>query len=242
MTPAELLPLLAQLGPNVRLDPRTFILMFSVVAALLVAYFVGRTLRRQPESTVHPAIVQTFNQRVAAWLFMFCILFAALIPQGRVAYICTIVLFGFVSFWALREFITMTPTRRGDHRTLFLTFFVFTPMQYFVVALGRNYYGLYTLMIPVYASLLIPAMISISGDPKRFLERVAKIQAGLMICVYCLSHAPAMLDLDLKTSRGGQPWFIDGPAPAPAAQAPAAAPAAPAAPPAPAAPRARGSN
>src|SRR5262245_32807405 len=108
MIPDAALPLLAQLGPNVRLDPRTFILMFSVLAALLIAYFVGRTLRRQPESTVHPAIVQTFNQRVAAWLIMFCILFLALIPQGRVAYICTIVLFGLVSFWALREFITMT--------------------------------------------------------------------------------------------------------------------------------------
>jgi phosphatidate cytidylyltransferase len=255
MMPADCLPLLAQLGPNVRLDPRTNILLFSVLAALLIAYFVGRTLRRQPESTVHPAIVQTFNQRVLAWLIIFGILFAALIPQGRVAYICTIVLFGLVSFWALREFITMTPTRRGDHRTLFLTFFVFTPAQYIAVGLGRNYYGLYTLMIPVYASLMIPAMIAISGDPKRFLERVAKIQAGLMICVYCLSHAPAVLDLDLRTSRHGQPWFIDAPAPPaaqnalPAAENPAAAknagngaPAPAAAPAAAPAPRIRGSN
>src|SRR5262245_66369139 len=105
--------LVAQLGPNVSLNARTFILMFSVLAALLVAYFVGRTLRRQPESTVHPAIVQTFNQRVAAWLIMFCILFAALIPQGRVAYICTIVLFVFVSSCGSREFIPMTMSTSG---------------------------------------------------------------------------------------------------------------------------------
>jgi phosphatidate cytidylyltransferase len=102
-------------------------------------------------------------------------------------------------------------------------------------------------MIPVYASLMIPAMIAISGDPKRFLERVAKIQAGLMICVYCLSHAPAILDLELATSRKGQPWFIDAP-PAAAAQNPAAPPVnanAPAAAPPAAAPpaaRVRGSN
>ena len=219
----DTLALLAQQGPNVRLDPRTNILLFSVLLALLIAYIVGRTLRRQPESTASPAVVQTFNRRVAAWWIMFGILVAGLIPQGRVGYICTIVLFGLVSFWALREFITMTPTRRGDHRTLFLTFFVFTPLQYIVVGLGRNYYGLYTLMIPVYASLMIPAMIAISGDPKRFLERVAKIQAGLMICVYCLSHGPALLDLELATSRKGQPWFIDPP-PAAAAQNPAAPP------------------
>lgn len=203
--------LLAQVGPNVTLDPRTFILMFSVLLALLIAYAIGRTLRSQPESTANPAVVQTFNRRIVAWCIMFGILFAGLMPQGRTGYILTIVLFGFVSFWALREFITMTPTRRGDHRTLFLTFFVFTPAQYIFVGLGRQYYGLYTIMIPVYASLLIPAMIAMSGDPKRFLERVAKIQAGLMICVYCLSHAPAILDLDLRTSRNGEAWFIDTP-------------------------------
>ena len=63
-------------------------------------------------------------------------------------YVATVVLFGLVSFWALREFITMTPTRRGDHRTLFWTFFVFTPLQYVLVGLGREYYGFYTIMIP----------------------------------------------------------------------------------------------
>lgn len=238
---AALSPLvLAQLGPNIRLDPRTNILLFSVLLALLIAYIVGRTLRRQPESTASPAVVQTFNQRIAAWWMMFAILIVGLIPQGRVGYIFTVMLFGLVSFWALREFITMTPTRRGDHRTLFLTFFVFTPAQYIVVGMGREFYGLYTVMIPVYASLLIPAMIAISGDPKRFLERAAKIQAGLMICVYCLSHAPAILDLDLKTSRDGQPWIIGGAAQAPA-QPPVATPQQPTPKP-PAAPPIRGSN
>jgi len=207
------LAVLAQLGPNVRLDPRTFILMFSVFLALLIAYVIGRTLRRQPESTASPAVVQTFNQRVLAWAIMFGILIVGLIPQGRWGYILTMVLFALVSFWALREFITMTPTRRGDHLTLFFTLVVFTPLQYVFVGLGRGYYGLYTVMIPVYASLLIPSMIAVSGDPKRFLERAAKIQAGLMICVYCLSHAPAILDLDLTTSRGGQPWYINEPSP-----------------------------
>ena len=125
-----------------------------------------------------------------------------------------VILFGFVSFWALREFITMTPTRRGDHRTLFWVFFIFTPLQYLFVGLGsdppawidrgRNldFYGLYSIMIPVYASLLIPARAAIAGDYKRFLERCAKIQSGLLICVYSLSYAPALLDLDLKTTLG----------------------------------------
>src|SRR5262245_30376530 len=139
--------LLAQLGPNIRLDARTNILLGSVLGVLAIAYFVGRALRRQPESTANPAVVRTFNLRVFAWWMMFMILIAGLLLEPYVK--ATVILFGLVSFWALREFITMTPTRRGDHRTLFWTFVIFTPLQYILVGLGRSYYGLYTVMIPV---------------------------------------------------------------------------------------------
>jgi phosphatidate cytidylyltransferase len=194
------------LVPNVRLDPRTNILLGSVLGLLLVAFFVGRALRRQPESTVNPAVIRTLNLRIVAWWMMFLIIIVGLL-LGTVA---TAVLFGLVSFWALREFITMTPTRRGDHRTLFWSFIVFTPLQYVLIALEA--YAIYTIMIPVYASLFVPARIAISGDPKRFLERVAKIQAGLLICVYSLSHAPAILTLALTRAHAigakGEPWTL----------------------------------
>jgi phosphatidate cytidylyltransferase len=194
------LSLLGQLSelplPNVRLDPRTNILLGSVLGLLIVSFFVGRALRRQPESTLNPAVIRTLNLRIRAWWMMFVVIIVGLL-LGPVA---TDVMFGFVSFWALREFITMTPTRRGDHRTLFWSFIVFTPLQY--VLIGLKAYAIYTIMIPVYASLFVPARIAISGDPKRFLERVAKIQAGLLICVYCLSHAPAILSLVLLERVG----------------------------------------
>ena len=84
----------------------------------------------------------------------------------------------------------------GDHRALFWAFVLFTPLQYVLVAL--NSYQLFNVLIPVYAFLFVPTRIALSGDFKRYLERVAKIQTGLMICVYCLSFAPALLYLDIK--------------------------------------------
>ena len=84
-------------------------------------------------------------------------------------------LFGLISFWALREFITLTPTRPGDHRTLFWVFFLCTPLQFWLVGMG--YYEWYSIVIPVYAFLFIPARIALAGDYKRFLERTAKIQS-----------------------------------------------------------------
>ena len=67
-----------------------------------------------------------------------------------------------------------------------------------LVGLGK--YDLYSTLIPVYGLLFVTARVAFSGDPKRFLERTAKIQAGLVLCIYCLSLAPALLYLDIYTT------------------------------------------
>lgn len=100
-------------------------------------------------------------------------------------------LFGAVSFFALREFITLVHTRRSDHRSLILAFFVVLPMQYAMA--GGRHFDLFTVFIPVYVFLAIPVAAALAGDPHRFLERNAKIQWGIMVCIYGLSHAPALL-------------------------------------------------
>ncbi len=173
----------------------TMSLIGAVLVLLGAAELIVWALRRQPGGGIDPAILETFRLRVHAWWILLTALAAAFL-LGRAA---TVVLFGLISFWALREFITLTPTRPGDHRTLFWVFFLFTPLQFVLVGTGN--YGLYSIVIPVYAFLFIPALIALAGDSKRFLERTAKIQAGLLICVYCLSYAPALLMLDLPNGR-----------------------------------------
>jgi phosphatidate cytidylyltransferase len=94
-------------------------------------------------------------------------------------------LFGVISFLALREFITLAHTRRSDHRSLILAFFVVLPLQYVLVA-SRSF-DLFSVFIPVYVFLAIPVLSALAGDPQRFLERNAKIQWGIMVCVFGLS-------------------------------------------------------
>jgi phosphatidate cytidylyltransferase len=173
-------------------DARTLTFVGGVLTVLGVASAAVVALRRRVDSGLDPAIIETFRMRVRAW-WVLCTVLAAAFLMGQAA---TVFLFALIAFWALREFITLTPTRPGDHRTLFWVFFLCTPLQFFLVAM--NWYNLYSILIPVYAFLLIPANIALSGDSKRFLERSAKIQAGLLICVYCLSYAPALLTLDLN--------------------------------------------
>lgn len=129
------------------------------------------------------------------WAMCLVLLLAALVGSHG-----SVTVFAVTSFLLLREFITMTPTRRGDHRVLFWVFFVILPLQYYFLATG--WYGMFSIAIPVYAFLLIPIRAALAGDTERFLERTAKIQWGLMICVYCVSHAPALLRLDVPGHPG----------------------------------------
>jgi phosphatidate cytidylyltransferase len=177
------------------MDLKTLGLVCGVLVLLGAATAVVSILRRRADSGVDPAIVQTFWLRVRAW-WTFCAVLGTALVLGQSA---TIILFGLISFWALREFITLTPTRPGDHRTLFWLFSLVTPAQFLLVGIAP--YELYSILIPVYVFLFIPARIAMSGDSKRFLERTAKIQAGLLICVYCLSYAPALLTLPLSKAQ-----------------------------------------
>lgn len=103
-------------------------------------------------------------------------------------------LFGLVSFFALHEFMTLSPTRRGDHRSLVLAFFVVLPLQYWLV--GSEHFELFPVFIPVYVFLALPVTSALANDPQRFLERSAKLQWGIMVCIYGMSHVPALLLLN----------------------------------------------
>jgi phosphatidate cytidylyltransferase len=192
---------------------RPLLILFSCVVLVLAgATWLATYLSRQANPAFNPAQLQRFMLRLRAWwLMLMFVVFGLVVHRVGI-----IVLFALISFWAFREFITMTPTRRGDHRALFWSLVVFTPLQYILIGLGQttwewrpgrtiDFYGLYSIMIPVYASLFIPARIAMAGDHKRFLERSAQITAGLLICVYSLSYAPAVLHLKLVTSAGN-PW------------------------------------
>ena len=106
-----------------------------------------------------------------------------------------IALFAFVSLSALREFATLTHTRRGDHHALLVAFLFVLPFQYYLLAI--EWYGLFSIFIPVYAFLGLPIIAALRGDSTRFLERIAFVQWGMMVCVFCVSHAPALLTLKI---------------------------------------------
>jgi phosphatidate cytidylyltransferase len=164
----------------------------GLIVLLILATVVGRLIARRTRDERAMATVRNLNARIKAWWVM-SVVFAIAVLVGPIG---SVVLFALLSFLALREFITLVPTRPSDHRALLWSFFLITPLQYVLVAL--HWYGLFSILIPVYAFLFLALRIAISGDTAHFLERVSAIQWALMICVYSLSYAPALLGLGIR--------------------------------------------
>jgi phosphatidate cytidylyltransferase len=171
-------------------------LLAGVAALLLTATAVGQVLDRVVAAPSGRVTVDNVNARVRAWWVM-SVAFAIAVASGGVG---SVVLFALISLLALREFVTLSPTGRVDHAALVWSFFLVTPVQYVLV--GVQWYGFFSIMIPVYAFLLVTARLVLAGETERFLERAATIQWGLMTCVYCISYAPALLLLDIDGYEG----------------------------------------
>ena len=174
------------------LDKNTAILLLSNLAVLASLFGIGRYLKKRSSVDIDAETVRSFSRNMMAWMVVCVVLALALMVDTVVI---TVIFFWFVSFWAQREFVTLTPTKPSDHRTLFFLILVFPIAQYILVGMGA--YDLYSIVIPVYGTLFIGARIAFANDPDEFLERTAKLQFGLLICVYALSHAPALLTLDM---------------------------------------------
>jgi len=177
---------------NMIRDRQTLMLFGGVLALLVVATIVGQLIKLRKRGDV----VDNLNARIRAWWVMSAVFALSLLTGG----LGSVILFAALSFFALREFITLTPTRPADHSALFWVFFIITPLQYYLVA--TQWYGFFSVLIPVYAFLFIPSRMAISGDSAAFLERSSKIQWGLMVCVYCVSHVPALLMLEIPGYLG----------------------------------------
>ena len=192
---------LAMTLQNLNPADKFYWLIGGVATLLLVASIIGWLLQSRLRQQQNPSeksqkLVANLVSRVNAWWVMIAV-FAVAFLAGKIG---TIILFSAISYFALREFITLTPTRAGDHRTLFLAFFLLIPLHYYLIYI--EWYTLFSILIPVYAFLLMPSIAVLAQDTEHFLERAAKIQWGVMICIYCISHAPALLLLPIPNFEG----------------------------------------
>lgn len=151
----------------------TLLVLASIVVALLQRAKPGKDFSE-------------LSARVRAWWIMAAVFFAAIVVRNRIS----LVFFGLLSFWAMKEYITLLKTRPADHHALVFTFLAI-PIQYYWIGIG--WYGMFIIFIPVYMMLALPVRMVLSKETAGFVASASQIQLGLMLFVFGLSHLAFLL-------------------------------------------------
>jgi phosphatidate cytidylyltransferase len=163
--------------------------VFAVLAAATL--IVWSLARARPQSDFGE-----LKARVRSWWTMVVVFALALVLNRAVS----LIFFALISFLALREYLTLLPTRRADHRALFWAF-ACIPLQYLWVVL--EWYGMFIIWIPVYAFLLLPMRLVLVGETEGFLRSAGTIHWGLMSTVFAVSHVAFLLVLPEEINPPG---------------------------------------
>jgi phosphatidate cytidylyltransferase len=169
--------------------------LIFVLAVLVIASLAVRFLRMRNPANDYNELAA----RIRTWWVIIVLLGTALLLPP----LAGILLFAFISYLAFKEYITLIPTRRADHRVLFLAYLAI-PLQYYWVAIG--WYGVFIVFIPVYVFLLLPLRMVLIGEMEGFIRAAGTLHWGLMVTVFSLSHAAYLLALPASgnPAAGGQ--------------------------------------
>lgn len=100
--------------------------------------------------------------------------------------------FGFLSYLALKEYFALIPSRQTDRRVMFYAYLSIIP-QYYFTSIG--WYGMFIIWIPVFLFLFLPFRQVLTGETRGFLENTSRVQWGLMMFVFGISHLAYMIAL-----------------------------------------------
>ncbi len=174
------------------IPPYSLYAMIIVILLLIVATAITQIIiRRYPEKDY-----VELNQRVTSWWWIIGLLFLFLSISKNSA----IIFFGFLSFLALKEFVSIIPTRHADRNVLFWVY-ISIPFQYYWVA--TQWYGMFIIFIPVYLFLFIPMRMVMIGATDGFIKAAGVLHWVAMLTVFSVSHIAFLVVLEEKNVNAG---------------------------------------
>lgn len=176
------------------LDTTAIHLLIGVVGILIVATVVSWLLTWRLSGAGREELLANLRSRVYAWWVMVAVLFGAL-AIGETAMIA---MFAVLSLIALREFLTLAP--QSVRRILTMAAVAAAIVHYVLV--WTHWYGFFSVFIPVYVFLFLPAAAALAGRTSGFLTRTAITQWALMVSVFAISFAPALINLPVAMADG----------------------------------------
>lgn len=168
------------------------LLMLVILGILVCSSLLRLTLKKRLETSNY----EELKQRIQSWWWMIGILFAAIYFGTSV----TIFFFGFLSFLALKEFLSITPIRQEDRKVVFWLYLAI-PFQYYWV--HESWYGMFIIFIPVYVFLFIPIRMILIGKTEGFIRSAGTLHWAVMLSVFCISHLAFLLVLPVKNELAG---------------------------------------
>lgn len=163
----------------------------GLYAILIGAWLIVMLLRWRGPDKQRTELVQ----RIRSWWIIVTLFTVAMVMSRHVA----VVFFALVSFLALKEYLSIVPTRRADRRVLFWAYLAI-PLQYYWVA--QAWYGMFIIFIPVYVFLLLPMRMVLIGETKEFLRAAGTLHWGIMTLVFGISHIAYLLVLPQEKNPG----------------------------------------
>lgn len=184
-------PVFTALPPRLGYEDTVLRLFGGIGMVLVLASSVAWLLRRRVAHGQPHAVIDNLVARINAWWIMVGVIGASFLlgPYGVIA------LFAAISAFGLHEYLRIAERHQADRWSILFAYAIALPLQYMLIGIG--WYGLYAILLPVYGFLILPILSTWGADTRQFLARSATIQWGLMTCIYCLSHVPALLTLDI---------------------------------------------
>lgn len=162
----------------------TILTTFSIIFSILVfAFLVIKYLQKKNNKPY-----TELYDRTKSWFYMILIFALSVFLNNILA----MIFFALLSYLALKEYFTLIPTRLTDRRIMFYGYLVII-FQYYLAYI--QWYEVFIICIPVYLFLFLPFRQMLIGDTKGFINNTSKVQWGVMLFVFAISHVAYLLML-----------------------------------------------
>jgi phosphatidate cytidylyltransferase len=140
--------------------------------------------------------------RMQSWWIIVILVAGALVLGWQ----ATAILFALISFLALKEYLTLAPTRKED-RLIVLLAYLSVFVNYgliFAEGLFDDSYQIYLVFIPVYGFLIAAAAMAWIGRTEGYLATVGIVHWGMVVCVYNIGYIAFLMRVpDAEAPAGG---------------------------------------
>ncbi len=170
----------------------------AVYAILILGTLIVFSLRWARSSQDYTDL----SHNIRSWWVMITVLAVAIVIGAP----GVILLFSLISFLALREYLSIVPSRIEDRSVILLSYFVI-PLNYGLIAFGR--YGIFLIFVPIYVFVFFPFVMVCIGQVKRFLSFMGSLHWGQMTAVYNISYVAYLMMLPWDGNpNGGGPALV----------------------------------